>query len=91
MAKVDDASGSDAADTESGATGDLSMHLERGLTLDGCRTMTPAAAMARWKKYIERLTNVLVEAEMPRASDECQKSLREVRPCPPRTSLHEVA
>jgi hypothetical protein len=79
VAKVDDAcANADPADIYGGAAGDLSAYLESGLTLDMCRTMTPSAAIARWRSYIERLSNVLVEAELPSASEACQAALRKV-------------
>lgn len=38
--------------------------------------MSPATAITKWRQYVERLTSVLVEAEMPSAPESCHASLR---------------
>lgn len=40
--------------------------------------MSPSGAIAQWRTYVERLTSVLVEAEIPDASEATHASLRQV-------------
>jgi hypothetical protein len=53
--------------------------LEEGLSVEDCRKMTPTDVIAKWKKYVERMAPVLVEAELPAPSQACMTSLGQVR------------
>lgn len=60
--------------------GTLSSQLEPGLTLKSCLAMSPASAITQWRVYVERLTSVLVHAEVPTAPETTHASLRQARP-----------